>query len=335
MALFKPASKVRKNFKVCVYGPTGSGKTLFGLTFPGTRYIDMEGGVDWYIGRKIIPEQHDDFMLLQTSKAIDVIKAIEEVEGEIREDPTQIITVVIDPVTVLWESIQAGFLEMLKKKAKTAVEKASVEIRFQHWRKVKTPYKAAITKLINLPVHLVLVGREGYEYAMKDGELVQVGTKIATEKDTPYIADIYLRAFKQKDKKNDVHYYFEIEKDRTNLLKEGAVIENLTFQKLQQLAHDAGLVDSMQGEYDPDKMESESAVAEADAAIFEDKKTESTDSEALIEDPEIEKLYKELDWAPGKVRAMIVKEKLDNREALGKHLAELVREKRSAEEDSK
>ena len=81
MALFKPASKVRKNFKVCVYGPTGSGKTLFGLTFPGTRYIDMEGGVDWYIGRKIIPEQHDDFMLLQTSKAIDVIKAIEEVEG--------------------------------------------------------------------------------------------------------------------------------------------------------------------------------------------------------------------------------------------------------------
>ena len=334
-AFFKRASKVRKNFKICIYGGTGSGKTILALTFPGLRYIDMEGGVDWYIGRKVLPEQHDDFMLLQTSKAAEVLKAIDAIEAEIIEDPTLELTVVIDPVTVLWEAIQNGFMEMLKKRAKTPQQKADVEIKFQQWRKVKTPYKNAITKLINMPVNLVLVGREGYIYEMKGGELIQVGTKIATEKDTPYIADIYLRAFKEKDTKGVVHYYMEIEKDRTNLLKEGAVVENLTYKKLYEMARAEGLVGPAAGPYNPDKMQSEESIAAEDAAIFEEKKVEESDTEALINDEQISKLYKELGWTPGKVRATMVKEKLNNREALGKFLAELVREKRKDDNDDK
>lgn len=316
MSLFRRASQVRKKFKICMYGATGTGKTISALTFPKLAYIDMEGGTDWYIGREIVPGQNTDFELLQTESAIAVIKAIDEIDQRLKDEPGCIETVVIDPITVFWDALQDGFLRRLQKK-----KGENAEIKFSHWKQIKSPYKRALTKLINLPVHFIAIGREGVEYEMKGGELVQVGTKIQTEKDTPYISDIYIRFVKRDGK-----FLSIVEKDRTNMMREGTVIENLSFQYLMNLAEERGLVDSIQGarntliREDPDK------VAEQDSSVFEEKKAPHHD---LIHDEDIKKLWTELDWAPGKVRATIEKEGLNKREDLGKYLAGLVKAKRA------
>lgn len=318
MSLLRPASQVGKKFKLCMYGGTGTGKTIAALTFPKPAYIDMEGGVDWYIGRQIIPEQNSDFLLLQTESAMEVIKVIEEIKETVEKEPGKIETVVLDPISVFWDALQEGFLKRLQaKKGKDA------EITFQHWKVIKAPYKRALTTLINLPVHLVIVGRESTKYKMAKGQLTEDGTTIQTEKDTPYIADIFLRFYKEKQKGEAAKFMCEVEKDRTNMMKEGAEVEGLTFQYLLKLAEEQGLLDSIKGATTKPQTEID------DSAVFDEKAPSDDDIKKLInEDEDIVKLWKELDWKPGKVLAMVSKEKLSSREEIGKFLATKVRENR-------
>lgn len=323
MGIFKRASQVRKKFKVCYYGGTGTGKTLSALTFPKPAYIDMEGGTDWYIGRQIIPEQNTDFMLLQTESAIEVIKAIDEIKAIIEKDPDEIQSVVIDPISVFWEALQEGFIRRLQAKNRDA------EIKFQHWKTIKAPYKRAITTLINLPVHLVLVGRESSKYKMDKGQLVEDGVTIQTEKDTPYIADIFVRFFKARGG-DGTRFMAEVEKDRTNMMREGAQVENLTFQHLLLLAEERGLLDSIKGSQTTPVVETDAALR--DAAVFDEEVVDDTRGgvqELIASDGDIVKLWKELDWKPAKVLAIANREGLSTREEIGRYLASRVREQRS------
>ena len=322
MSMFRRASKVKKMFKICGFGPTGSGKTIFALTFPRPRYIDMESGTDWYIGRKVIPEQNDDFDLLNTKSAGKVINAIDEIERDLEKDPECIESVVLDPVTVFWDALQEAYLDKMRRK------NSDFEIKFQHWKSIKGPYKQAMTTLINLPVNLILIGRESAEYEMKGEKLVQVGTRISTEKDTPYLADIYLRFFTKKDKNGNEIFLTQVEKDRTNLMKKGTIIENLTYQKLRAWADEQGIAD---GSGEERRVETDKQVTDQDSKVFDEETTNSYES--LIYHEKIVPLYEELDWAPGKVKALIEKHGLVSVQTLGKFLSDKVREMRDAKND--
>lgn len=323
MTLWRKSSMIKKRFKVCGYGPTGTGKTLFALSFPKPAVIDMEGGTDWYLGREILPNQATEFPIINTRSAREVIEGVNEMEERLIKEPGYIETIVIDPVTVLWDALQDAYVKRLRAKSKNP----EAELKFQHWRSIKSPYKALMTQLINLPVHLVLIGREAAEYEMKGKELVQVGTRIQTEKDTPYIADIYLRFATKPDPKSGAdRFYVQVEKDRTNMLKRGAIIESLSYQKLAELAESKGLL-AGEGQERVEKPDDD--VTEADQSVFEGGKS---NYDGLIYHEKIKPLWQELTWAPGKVRALIVKHELTALEKLGKFLADVVREKRSANE---
>lgn len=321
MSLFRRASQVRKKFKVCYYGGTGTGKTLSALTFPKLAYIDMEGGVDWYIGRQIIPEQNTDFLLLQTESAADVIKAVDEIESIVKKDPDEIQSVAVDPVSILWDALQEAFLRRLHARDKNA------EIKFQHWKAIKAPYKRVITKLINLPVHLILVGRESSKYKMERGQLVEDGVTIQTEKDTPYISDIFVRFYKDREN-GRTRFMAEVEKDRTNMMTEGEKVENLTFPYLLKLAEEKGLLDSIRGSKTRVEQDVQD-VAEKDAVVFEESEKKADLQEIISSDEAIKKLWTELGWKPGKVLAMANRDGLTTREEVGKFLAEKVRAMRA------
>ncbi len=333
MGLLKRASQVKRRFKLCIYGGPSTGKTILALTFPKIAYVDLEGGVGWYIGRKIIPEQNTEFLLHQTELAYEVIKVIDEVEECVKDSPGEIESLALDPVSIFWEALQDGFLRRLQANNRNA------EIKFNHWKQIKAPYKRAITKLINLPVHLILIGRESPKYRMEKGQLIEDGTTIQTEKDTPYIADIFVRMVKQTDADGNIRFMSEIEKDRTNMMKVGERIENLTFQKLLKMAERAGILDSIQGAQTGDVQEAVDAAA-VDQAIFDEESNDGGEDgegvQAIVEgDKDIVKLWRELDWKPGKVVAMVNKEGFTTREEIGKFLAKRVREQRSNEKVSK
>lgn len=323
MSLFRRASQVAKKFKICVYGPPGSGKTILGLTFPKPVVIDMEAGTDWYVGRSIVEGQANDFDVLHTNSAKDVIDAIREVEQESKKDPDKWGSIIIDPVTIFWDALQDGFLKKLRAK-----QGANAEIKFQHWKQIKNPYKSAMTTLLNLPMHLVLSGREAHEYKMEKGELIQVGQKIQSEKDTPYIADIYLRTFTRRNSEGVEEFFVEVEKDRTHLLKKGSVIKDCSFQKLSHLQREAGI--GLSGEHRA--IENDSDIADKDGIVFDEEVVDDTKNnvaEIIEKDEDIVKLWKELDWKSGKVLAMANRDGLTTREEIGKFLAAKVREQRS------
>jgi hypothetical protein len=319
---FQDATKVAKRFKISAYGGPGCGKTLFGLSFPKPAVIDMEHGTDWYAGRVVVPEigVNPEFKVKHTKSAKVVTDTVDWLERELEKDPDYCHSIILDPITLFWEAIQEAFIAKLRKK-----KGEDAKIQFQHWKDIKAPYRSLMTKLLNLPVHLVLLGREAAMYEQAKGELIQVGTKISTEKDTPYVADIHLRLFTRPHPETEEDVFFaQVEKDRTHLLKKGSVIKNCCYQKLADLAaKQASMGDGEIAVY-----EDEDEVAEKDQDLFDDAKS-SDDHTALINDEDIKKLWVELDWAPGKVAAMIDKDKLTSKKKLGKFLADKVREQRA------
>jgi len=336
--LFQEAKKVTKRFKISAYGAPGSGKTLFGLSFPKAGVVDMEHGTDWYAGRDVVSGLGigRDFMVKHTKSAKEVIKFIDDLENRLRDDPGYIETLVIDPITLFWEAVQDAFLTRLQKK-----KGDDVEIMFHHWKKIKGPYLRLMTKLINLPVHLVLLGRESSIYDKNNkGELIVTGTKISAEKDTPYISDMHLRFFTKPHPETGEDVFFaKVEKDRTNILKKGTIIKNCSFKKLVELSNGIVNMDevAVPSSSEPDEPIS---VAEKDMEIFDDEvKQEATatakgdslkDIDAiareLIKDDDIVSLRKKLEWSPAKVRAVIVREGFKTREEIGKYLADKVRD---------
>lgn len=320
--LFDDATKVAKRFKISGYGGPGTGKTLFGLSFPKAAVIDMEHGTDWYAGRIIVPDLgiDPDFKVKHTKSAKVVTQIVDRLEQELEKNPGYIQSLVIDPITLFWEAIQEAFIMKLRKN-----KGEDANVQFHHWKDIKAPYRSLMTKLLNLPVHLVLLGREATLYEQKKGELIQSGTKIATEKDTPYIADIHLRFFTRPhpEKGHDV-FFAQVEKDRTHLLKKGTIIKDCCFQKLADLAAQQTSMDEGSAVvYDND-----TDVVEQDQELFEDIKT--MDCSDLINDEDIQKLWMELDWSPGKVTALIAANKLNDKTTLGKFLADKVRKQRAS-----
>lgn len=321
--MFQDSSKISKRFKVSAYGGPGCGKTLFGLSFPKPAVIDMEHGTDWYAGRIVVPHLgvSPDFKVKHTKSAKVVMDTVDELERQLEKDPDYCQTIVIDPITLFWEAVQEAFVQKLRKKRG---EDATVQ--FQHWKDLKAPYRSLMTKLLNLPVHLVLLGREAALYEKEKGELVQVGTKISTEKDTPYVADIHLRLFTRPHPETSEDTFFaQVEKDRTHLLRKGAIIRDCCYQKLAELAaQDSSLGDGHAVVYEDDK-----EAAENDQQLFDEEKPADADLSFVENDEAIVGLWKELDWTPGKVAAMANREGLTTRESVGKFLALKVREKRA------
>ncbi len=329
--LFQEAQKVTKRFKISAYGAPGTGKTLFGLSFPKVAVIDLEHGTDWYAGRDVVPGLgvSKDFMVKHTRSAKEVIKTVDELDRKLRSDPGYIETLVVDPISLFWEAVQDAFLTRLQKK-----KGEDVEIMFHHWKKIKGPYLSLMTKLINLPVHLVLLGRESSVYDKNSkGELIVTGTKISAEKDTPYISDIHLRFFTKPHPETGEDVFFAmVEKDRTHILKKGTIIKNCSFSKLIELSE--GIIDFDSVVSVPD--DNESAI-EKDMEIFDEDVNEKSDenkgdvadidaiARELIKDDDIASLRKRLKWSPAKVRAIIVREGFKTRDEIGKYLADHVR----------
>ncbi len=99
MTLFAKASATERRLKVFAYGPSGKGKTYFALSFAKAgrmALIDTEGGAALYGGRF-------DFDVLHTKDFATVMRAVEEMKTD---GGKTYHTLVIDPITVLWQTLQ-------------------------------------------------------------------------------------------------------------------------------------------------------------------------------------------------------------------------------------
>lgn len=327
MSLFRKASNIVKKFKIAAYGETGVGKTIFGLTFEEPIYIfDMERGADWYACREVVPgiKQATNFNVMNTVSLDEVTDGVREIFAGLKKDINFCKTVIIDPISVLWESCQNAYMKEKRKKFGP-----NYQMQMRDWAELKRPFNWVLMTLLSMPVHMVLLGRESQDLEFKSGELIVKGTKMQSEKNTPYLADIYMNMFTRPDPKTGIDRFFsKILKDRTGLLQKGKIIENSCYQSLCRLRDEAGISGESQ---EAPKYEDPEAAAEKDSALYREEGNaapgvDESKLDQIIEDPEIKKLWHNfLDWAPGKVRAVAAKHGLNTRELLGKHLADIVR----------
>lgn len=175
---FQPATKVSKRLKVLLYGGSGTGKTVAGLSFPRPAVIDSENGTDLYAGRDGVPA----FSVWRIKTFQELEKAIEFIKGD---NGKTFDTLVIDSISV--------FYDVQKEAASKTSTSKDNELGYREWAKINNRMVYLYNALTNLPVHVVCVAREAIEYETKGGNLTKVGTKPDADKRLVYMFDFIVR----------------------------------------------------------------------------------------------------------------------------------------------
>ena len=252
MGYFTKAGQVKKNLKVCIYGLPGAGKSHFSLTFPRPAVIDLEHGCDLLSDRF-------NFEVLHTKSCSEVMGAVEGIS----QNPESFETLVIDPISVIWEGLQDAFVEDLEQKIQAGrSRRTDAELQFQDWKRIKRPYRRLMTHLLNLPMNVVLCGRLASEYEMRQGELVKTGVRMEAEKSTPYAPDLLVRLEIQNGKRVGI-----VEKDRSGVF-DNQVIEAPSFETFKPI------LDRMNGT-EPVVFEDDDEVTRKDASLFKNPQVEA------------------------------------------------------------
>lgn len=229
---FKKAVGEQAALKMGMYGPPGSGKTFTALLMAeglakitGKRiaFCDTEHGTDFYcqaVKTRGVHPAAFDFDAVYTQSITEVLEAVRSLK------PEDYSVVVIDSITHIWQSAIAAY----------GGKQTSIgTIPMHAWGKIKKPYKDIMTTLLSSPLHVIICGRQGIEYATDEesDELKAVGYKMKAEGETAYEPHILLRMEAQKPRKTNeiAQIVAYAEKDRTGVLA-GRSFINPTFETL-------------------------------------------------------------------------------------------------------
>lgn len=187
---FQKFPEQRGPLKLLVYGDPGVGKTRRALQMPGPLYvIDLENGAadygelvdpgrDFYLPTKSHSDVHEALTYLATLK------------------PGDVGTLVIDPITVVWQSIQQGHIERQVRKKGGKVDPEEVLFDVSTWGKLKRTYGDILTSLLAAPYHVVMVAR-GKERTDERGNTTGYGYE--GEKSTDFLANVVIEARRDHD----------------------------------------------------------------------------------------------------------------------------------------
>jgi hypothetical protein len=232
MAGFRKAKAEQAALKMGIYGPSGSGKTFTSLLIAegiakilGKRIalVDTEHGSDFYC--QAVPTRHIhpdafDFDALYTRSITETLNAVRDISVE------QYGIVILDSMTHLWQACIEAY---------NGKQTSVGTIPMHAWGRIKKPYKDLMTFLLNSPLHVIICGRQGTEYATDEEteELKAVGVKMKAEGETPYEPHILLRmeALKPARTNEIAKVVAYAEKDRTGVLA-GRSFVNPTFDTL-------------------------------------------------------------------------------------------------------
>lgn len=199
-SMFRKFPKKRGYLKALVYGEPGTEKTRRALRMPGPIYvIDMENGATDY-GELL---EGKEAYLLSSKSHVEVVTALKEIlalpEGSVG-------TLVIDPITQVWLSLQQGHIEKASRKKRCAPEDVFFDV--STWGKLKRSYGDLMSSLLSAPFHVILTAR-GKERIDEKGR--SLGYFYEGEKGTAFLANVVIESRSDGD---------IIVKDRTGTIKD-------------------------------------------------------------------------------------------------------------------
>jgi len=218
MNAFHKPQPLKAALKMALFGAAGGGKTFSSLliaeglaqhTGKRVAYVDTENGTAFYaqdVPERAVHPTAFDFDVLHTRSIMEVLAAVKALDTKLYG------VLVIDSITHLWEAAKNAFAGKLTRAG---------TVPMHAWSGIKRPYKDLVNQLLSLPVHVLICGRMGVDFAEDEasGELKSVGFKMRAEGETAYEPDLLLRLEAHKaDRKKPAVILAHVEKDRTGVL---------------------------------------------------------------------------------------------------------------------
>jgi tRNA(Ile)-lysidine synthase TilS/MesJ len=195
----KKPEQLKKRIKMFLYGKAGIGKTIAALKFPKAYIIDLEKGTENYTN--IIKQA--DSVVFSSNDPEEIRKEMETLltaEHDYR-------TLVIDPVTLLYQGIQEIWSKKFAQQALASGKAKKIEAAemgdfgFQYWGKVKRDYKALQRLILRLDMNVIVTAHQKDVY----GEgFTKLGVTFDSMKDDDYFYDFVFRLEKGNTKKERI-----------------------------------------------------------------------------------------------------------------------------------
>jgi len=181
----KPELKEEK-LKMLVYGDSGVGKTTAAIQFPDAYIFDCEHGTDAYT--KTILKSNS--VVLHTLNPDDIK---DELTLLLTEDHNYK-TVIIDPITHIYNSLQDKWSRIFGKHAKSEKEADLQDFGMRYWGRVKQDYKAIQRLLLQLDMNVIVISHQKDIYG---AGFNKIGTGADTMKGEAYVYDFVFQLEKR------------------------------------------------------------------------------------------------------------------------------------------
>lgn len=182
----KKPDKKQKRLKAFLYGGAGIGKTTACCQFPEAVIIDTERGTDEYA--ELISKAGS--VVLQT---VDVDEICADLTSLLTEKH-QYKTVIIDPVTILYESLQEKWNTIFERNSRSEKEKEMGDWGMRFWGKVKADYKRIQRILLSLDMNVICTAHQKDVYG---DNFQKKGVTFSSMKGDDYFFDYIFRLVKR------------------------------------------------------------------------------------------------------------------------------------------
>lgn len=180
MALKAKAPEIKeKRLKMFVYGPAGVGKTTAAIQFPNAYIIDAEKGTDFYAGT-----------INKAKSAVLQTLNIDDVKEELKALATEkhnYKTLIIDPITQLYNNVQEKWTRVFEKYAKNEKDGEIQDFGMRYWGKVKGDFKGLQRLMIALDMNIIVTSHQKDVYG---GNFSKIGTTFDSMRGDDYLFDL-------------------------------------------------------------------------------------------------------------------------------------------------
>lgn len=208
MSLFKPATMQTAYLKMSLYGGAGSGKTYtssliaIGLakhiaektsTLPSVMFLDTETGSDWI--QPMFDEAGVELLVART-------RAFQALKEAVTEAQNAGAILLVDSASHFWKELCESYLER-KRKSKN---NRNLRLELPDWNYLKPLWEQFTTLYLNAKAHIIVCGRAGSVYEFYENEdtgkkeMLEVGTKMAAEKNFAYEPSLLVEMFSDQIK---------------------------------------------------------------------------------------------------------------------------------------
>ncbi len=177
----KPEVK-EKRLKMFIFGPAGVGKTTAVIQFPDSYIVDTERGTDFYANtiNKV------NSVVLQTLNPDEIKPELHALLTE--KHPYK--TVIIDPVTQVYNAVQEKWTRIFEKHAKSERDAEVQDFGMRYWSKVKSEFKALQRIMLALDMNVIVTAHQKDIYGTGFNK---IGVSFDSMKGDDYFFDLVFR----------------------------------------------------------------------------------------------------------------------------------------------